>query len=184
MSTATQTTEARTALDGAPLLFAGGAAFCAGEPRQTVTGRTGDADWACRVARALEPGERALVSAAFAADGPAVAHLVAPQPIGDRGRAPAHPRVHDVTDVISGDEYADLVRSALAQIERGRIDKVVLGRYLDVRSDPALDPAEVVADLLRDRPGRYVFSVPLQADPGGARLIGASPELLIRRRGA
>lgn len=183
MNTATQALESLTALDSAPLLFAGSDSFCADEPRLTVTGRTGDPDWACRILGAVEPGERALLSAAFADDGPAVAHLVTPQPVGPLGRGPALRRVHDVTDATTDDEYAATVRSALTQIDRGRLEKVVLGRYLDVRSDPPLDPAEVVADLLHGRPGRYVFSVPLQADLRGPRLIGASPELLIRRRG-
>ncbi len=52
-------------------------------------------------------------------------------------------------------------------------------------------PAEIIDRLLTTRPGRYVFAVPLvpggedgSAPADGPILVGASPELLVRREGA
>ncbi len=168
----------------APLMFTGSEGFAAAGPRRTISGRTDDAAWACDVVRQLEPGERAVVSTSFSPDGLAIAHLVRPRPLPDPGRAHPTTRSHAVTAVPSPGDYGDLVRTALDRIDAGEVDKVVLGRCLDIRSRPALTSREVTASLLARRAGRYVFSVPLTDDPEGPSLVGASPELLVRRRGA
>ncbi len=166
------------------LVFSGDDSFSADEVRRTLHGRTGDRDWACRVMSAIEPGERALISASFSADGPAVAHLVTALPLELAEHLQIDDRVHEVVAVPDRDVYARLVGTALARIAGGDVSKVVLGRCLDVRSTPPLAPDDVITNLLIGRPGRYVFSLPLEEFPDGPWLVGASPELLVRRQGA
>ncbi|MEV0582821.1 isochorismate synthase [Nonomuraea sp. NPDC050310] len=73
--------------------------------------------------------------------------------------------------------YTRAVRLALAELEAGELTKVVLARTLELRSDEPVEPIEVVRPLLGHG---YSFAVPL---PGGRTLAGASPELLVSRRG-
>jgi menaquinone-specific isochorismate synthase len=68
------------------------------------------------------------------------------------------------------------VQQALARIADGRIEKVVLARQISVDLGRALDPATVVDRLRREQPASFTCAV-------GA-YVGASPELLARRRGA
>ena len=78
--------------------------------------------------------------------------------------------------------YQSLVAEALRRIESGSLDKVVLSRTLLVESDARLE-ARVLARRLRAvDPECFVFTVSLP--DGAGDLIGASPELLLRRRGA
>lgn len=176
--------DARLADGLAPLVFAGGESFSARGSRRVVAGRTGDGAWACEVVRQLEPGERALVATSFSPDGPAIGHLLRPRPLPMPGRPHVASHSHDVRAVPTPQQYARNVEQALAGIEAGAVRKVVLGRCLDIRSRPPLDPRELTASLLSRRPGRYVFSLPLSDDPQGAWLLGASPELLVRRHGS
>jgi isochorismate synthase len=75
--------------------------------------------------------------------------------------------------------YADAVRAALARIRRGDLRKVVLARQIRVRADRPLDPALLAARLRSVDPDAYTFVAPTT---NGA-LVGASPELLLSRRG-
>jgi menaquinone-specific isochorismate synthase len=68
------------------------------------------------------------------------------------------------------------VRAALAEIEAGRLDKVVLAREALVEAERPFPRTELLRRLRR-RPGGATF---LYADGG---FVGASPELLVRRRG-
>lgn len=156
--------------------------------------RSDSPDWPGRVRQMLTGSERAVVVLSFEADGPALAHRVTdlrPGPTAIVQPAPATRRRHWVHAHPAPAAYADMVRSALQVIGDGDVDKVVLGRGLHILSDPHLSAEEVLARLVGGpgtRPaGRYAYSVPL-ADPstceaGVPRLVGASPELLVRRRG-
>ncbi|MFT4217819.1 MAG: isochorismate synthase [Micropruina sp.] len=141
--------------------------------------------WADRVVASLRPGERALIVLPFRPDDDGIGHRVAV--VATPASVLVAPRLraadHQVSELPSRTQYADRVRTALDWIAAGRLQKVVLGRSLEVRSDPPLDADAVVARLLAQRPGRYVFRVPLSAEPGGPVLLGASPELLVSRRG-
>lgn len=79
------------------------------------------------------------------------------------------------------DAYRDAVSETLHTIEHGHVAKVVLARSLVIEADRLLD-ARVLAKRLRAAdPDCYVFAVGL---PGSAHaLVGASPELLVRRQG-
>jgi menaquinone-specific isochorismate synthase len=72
-------------------------------------------------------------------------------------------------------EWADGVRRAVAAIRDGAIDKVVLARALDVTAPAALDPRAVAARLAARFPSCFTFVCD--------GLVGASPELLVRRLG-
>jgi isochorismate synthase len=68
------------------------------------------------------------------------------------------------------------VTAALREIHTGALDKVVLAREVHITADAPFDLAGVLALLRAEQPGCFVY-----ADRGFA---GATPELLVRRRGA
>lgn len=149
--------------------------------------RSDDAAWADQVLTGL--GERGLAVGAvsFAGDGPAVMHhleggFLATCDLSVPAPATA-PRHHRISEVPSADTYGRQVADLLAVIAEGRADKVVLGRFLDVRSEPALEAGDLLARLLATRPGQFVFSVPVPGPTHDVRVLGGSPELLVRRSG-
>ncbi|HZB97133.1 MAG TPA: isochorismate synthase, partial [Candidatus Sulfotelmatobacter sp.] len=75
--------------------------------------------------------------------------------------------------------YADMVGEALALIRQGALRKVVLARTLVVEVAQPLNIALLLRRLQRDEPDSYVVAVPLHE---ARHLIGATPELLLRRR--
>lgn len=172
------------AVNTSPILFIGDETIVAERLLDTLAA-PGDESWADGVVASLAPGQWAVGALPFAPGGPAVMHVVTgsgqpPVPV-----VPNPARRHVVTPSPTREEYADRVRDALSRIAAGRLEKVVLGRSLDVISEPPLTPQEVLGRLMVTRPGRYLFSVPLTADlVDGPVLVGASPELLVRRRGA
>lgn len=177
------------ALAARPVLFASGEhAYVASRVLRTWETPDGaDPAWADEVVEALAPGERALVALSFAAGAPGVAHQVTGSEHALQRPEGADDEVErrwQVTEFPTAQAYAGMVGKALDKIATGSLHKVVLGRCLDVVSDPPLVPAEVIDRLLLTRPGRYVFSVPLpSAAPEGPVLLGASPELLVKREG-
>lgn len=81
--------------------------------------------------------------------------------------------------------YADAVRTALARIADGEVAKVVLARTLELEALDDWSVPDLVAELVTRNPGATALAVPLDdpADPRARWLVGASPELLLRRRG-
>lgn len=76
--------------------------------------------------------------------------------------------------------YAAAIAEAVRRIRAGHLDKVVLARSLVV-SGVRLDDARRIVERLRwADPDCFTFAAPLE---GGSVLVGASPELLVRRRG-
>ncbi len=82
--------------------------------------------------------------------------------------------------------YADSVRRALELIGRGELSKVVLARSLELTADAPVWVPALLARLVRADPAAYAFAVDVTApgDPAPRTLVGASPELLVSRRGA
>ncbi|WP_111604466.1 isochorismate synthase [Streptomyces sp. Amel2xB2] len=76
--------------------------------------------------------------------------------------------------------YAESVGEAVRRLERGDLDKVVLARTLELRSSADLDTPAMVQRLARRDPRGYTFAMPTGP---GRTLLGASPELLLSRRG-
>jgi isochorismate synthase len=175
------------ALPSRPLLFASGVdAFVADQVVRTWTIADGsDAAWADEVVAALPQGQRAIGALSFAAGAPGILHQVvgSERPLLGPERT-LRERTYEVHEFPTAEAYADMVRAVLDKIEAGVVRKVVIGRCLDVISDPPLEPAEIIDRLLVTRPGRYVFSVPLtESLHDGPLLVGASPELLVSREG-
>jgi len=142
-------------------------------------------------------GPVAFGSFSFAADSPAGAALVVPEVIvGQRGsrwwlttigvrshlpgmltpavaEAPLSPE--DVTfadGALSGAQWSTVVADAVARINAGEMDKVVLARDLAVDARSAIDPRWLLQRLAERYDTTWVFA----ADG----LVGATPELLVR----
>ncbi len=78
-------------------------------------------------------------------------------------------------------EYEAAVGRALAAIDAGAVEKVVLARTLQVQADGGIDARLLARRFNAGEPGSFAYLVAL---PGGAStLVGASPELVVRRRG-
>jgi isochorismate synthase len=89
-----------------------------------------------------------------------------------------------VTDLVPDPlpiEYEAAVGRALAAIDAGEVEKVVLARTLQVQADASIDPRLVARRFNAGEPGSFVFLVALP--DSGSYLVGASPELVVRRTG-
>jgi isochorismate synthase len=81
------------------------------------------------------------------------------------------------------DDYAAAVDRATIRIRRGGLRKVVLARSLLVDAERELDPKQLLWRLRAVDPDCYAFATPRFGDAGRGVLVGATPELLIRKRG-
>ena len=70
------------------------------------------------------------------------------------------------------------VKQAIANFEHSDIQKAVLSRVFEVSTTEPVNTQKVLQNLLQQNPAGYHFKIPLQA---GTDLIGASPELLLRK---
>lgn len=95
--------------------------------------------------------------------------LTPPAPV----RPPGQIRYSDGTVSSAGYELA--VAAAVERIAGGTLDKVVLARDLAVSTEQELDPRALLAPLSRTYPSCWTFAID--------GLIGATPELLVRRTG-
>ncbi|MCZ3388435.1 MAG: isochorismate synthase [Actinomycetia bacterium] len=93
----------------------------------------------------------------------------APAPV----RPPGQIRYSDGTVTSAGYEMA--VTAAVNRIAGGTLDKVVLARDLVANTEHDLDPRALLTPLARSYPSCWTFAVD--------GLIGATPELLVRRTG-
>jgi isochorismate synthase len=82
-------------------------------------------------------------------------------------------------EVPQADAYRAAVAEVVAKIRRGELRKVVLARTIEVTAERELDPKLLAGRLRAVDPDAYTFAVP--TDEGV--LVGASPELLVSRRG-
>ncbi|MGO4853662.1 isochorismate synthase [Phaeovulum sp. W22_SRMD_FR3] len=80
--------------------------------------------------------------------------------------------------------FCSAVDAGLTRIAAGTLDKIVLSRRLDLMAAEQIDPTALLLALRRD-PMAMVFSVSLPDRVAGQprRLVGATPELLVERRG-
>lgn len=77
------------------------------------------------------------------------------------------------------DVFCSMVENALNPLRIGELNKVVLSRLLQIESTSPLNALSLWLQLNRQNPESYNFHLPL-AD---GTLIGASPELLLRKEG-
>ncbi|TDB45414.1 isochorismate synthase [Photorhabdus khanii] len=75
--------------------------------------------------------------------------------------------------------FSQMVNTAVDAMRNHRLDKIVLSRLLDIETHQPLDSIQLLRHLNQQNSWSYNFHVPLE---NGA-LIGASPELLVRKQG-
>jgi salicylate biosynthesis isochorismate synthase/menaquinone-specific isochorismate synthase len=93
------------------------------------------------------------------------------------------PAVHgsaEVSSALPPSHYEEAVAHAVERIRAGELDKVVLAREVRAEAPRAHDPVALFGALRELFPSCYCFCV---GTPEAA-FVGASPELLVRRRGA
>ncbi|MEU6234719.1 isochorismate synthase DhbC [Kitasatospora sp. NPDC047058] len=149
-----------------------------------------------RVAETLDRARRAgverpLVVGAVAFDHDSRAELAVPARVRECGAlrddplialpAPAADRIDwDVRPVPAPEAYGAGVAEAVRRLRAGELSKVVLARTLELNAGRPLDLPAILQRLARRDPGGYTFALPAGR---GRTLIGASPELLLSRRG-
>ncbi|WP_337819799.1 isochorismate synthase [Amycolatopsis sp. A1MSW2902] len=148
---------------------AGGRSRAAGN----VVGSGGNAGGHSQVAsRAVEPGGNQSAAVAGSRSGSGVDGIdattswtVIPQPA---------PEV-----------YAESVRRAVDLIGDGELRKVVLARALDLVGGQGVSVRKLLRNLVVADPAAHAFAVDVSApgDPAPRTLVGASPELLVSRKG-
>jgi menaquinone-specific isochorismate synthase len=89
--------------------------------------------------------------------------------------AASAPPAKVTAELPSEPEWADAVAAAVERIRSGALEKVVLARAIDVTAPAELDPRAVAARLAARFPSCFTYVCD--------GLVGASPELLIRRQG-
>jgi isochorismate synthase len=88
--------------------------------------------------------------------------------------------VISVQSIPASGEFQASVSAALDAFAQGKLAKVVLSRKLTLTLHQPADPKRVLARLMAQNPHAFHFSLPLGQ---GRRLLGASPELLLRVSG-
>lgn len=141
-----------------------------------------------QIVQALAAAEAAgqanpLLVGAFAFDPAEASCLYVPSRYERGARVPPQASAPDTNRVISvsstpaAAEFKASVSSALDAFAEGSLAKVVLSRKLKLHLSNAADPEQVLARLMTQNPNAFHFSLPLGQ---GRRLLGASPELLLR----
>ena len=102
-----------------------------------------------------------------------------PQDPGGQGSLAGPGRPH-LAEVPPAADYAGAVATALDDIHAGRLHKVVLSRAVEVRLPMAPSAGALLERLWAGDTAFRPYSVPAA---GGRRMVGASPELLVSRRG-
>ena len=172
----------RVDLSGAGPIFVGGFAFAPGGGRSPEWSSFAPAQMVLPEISFARMGERATLTvtaldsdmdailARLAELRPAAAPLLDPDPAVAPRVASAAPPEH----------FEAAVARAVERIDAGELEKVVLARIVRVHAAHAHDPAAVFGALRALFPSCYAYCV---GTPDGV-LVGASPELLVRRDGA
>jgi salicylate biosynthesis isochorismate synthase len=92
---------------------------------------------------------------------------------------PAPAGRYEVVSTAPPEHFEEAVAGAVARIEAGTIEKIVLAREVQVHAPAAYDPAALLGVLREAFPSCFTYCV----GRGAAAFIGATPELLVRRDG-
>ena len=164
-------------------------AYDLGQPIATPAG-----DWpllAQQITRALDAARAAgqanpLLIGAFAFDPAEASCLYVPGRYERGDRIAPEEQTTETNSVIAvqstpaAGEFKASVSAALDAFAQGKLAKVVLSRKLILTLHKPADPERVLARLIAQNPNAFHFSLPLGQ---GRRLLGASPELLLRVSG-
>lgn len=149
-------------------------------PRVTYSRDTGGSAWVTVIGRSSTDNPVADLTGSPSAD--LVATLIA-APASARHTArqtPRPPMAGAVVEPLSStSHFLEMVAAAVASIRRGELAKVVLARQVDVHLASVPDIPALLTRWRDLEPNCTVFSMPT-AD---GRFVGASPELLVERRG-
>ncbi|WP_033295775.1 isochorismate synthase [Amycolatopsis jejuensis] len=80
----------------------------------------------------------------------------------------------------SADGHRENVRATVAALAERDLRKAVLARALELEFDAPIPVERIVRNLARGNPRHFTYAAEL---PGGATLVGATPELLLSRAG-
>ena len=161
----------RTGLAGSAVLAFGALPFEPDEPTSLVVpevtyGREADGtEWVTLLGAVAGDDARRDLLAHLHRPGPAASGPGRPLPV--------------VEPLASDADFLAAVASAVDAIRHGRLAKVVLARQVDVHLGAPPDLPALLARWRRMEPNCTVFSMPV----GDDRFVGASPELLVARRG-
>ncbi|MGK2880942.1 MAG: isochorismate synthase [Mycobacterium sp.] len=144
-------------------------------------------------ASALRSGAAPIVVGALPFDVAGVAALTVPARIATLGQLPdwadhASGVVRIAGSVPTPEEHRARIGAALQRLQAtdSTLHKVVLARALELAADSPIDARAVLARLALGDPHANAYLVDLSAAGGrfvGTALVGASPELLVARRG-
>ncbi|QOV65218.1 isochorismate synthase EntC [Kosakonia pseudosacchari] len=90
----------------------------------------------------------------------------------------AMPNVMAQQEIPAQDAFMQMVANAAARTATPEVDKVVLSRLIEITTDSRIDSGVLLERLIAQNPASFNFHVPL---PDGGVLLGASPELLLRK---
>ncbi|RBW41716.1 isochorismate synthase [Psychromonas sp. B3M02] len=85
-----------------------------------------------------------------------------------------------LSQVTGEQHFKGAVNKALSLSKNTQLDKVVLSRAIDVQTSGTLNAQRMARVLYQQNPSAYVFSIP---QSNGSTLVGASPELLVKKQG-
>ncbi|EIC84588.1 isochorismate synthase [Serratia sp. M24T3] len=89
------------------------------------------------------------------------------------------PEIESKTELPAQNIFMQMVGDAVQAMNEGRLDKAVLSRLLEIKTRNPVSRDALMNRVVAQNPNGYHFHVPLEK---GA-LIGASPELLLRKHG-
>lgn len=143
--------------------------------------------------RALRSGDARAVVGALPFDVREPAALTVPSrlhhtssPIALSGMRTQLPDITVRRRIPTPDEHTRRIADTIALMHEGNLRKVVLARSVELEAADPIDHRSVLARLVDADPAGNGFSVDLSAagaDYTGMRLVGSSPEVLIRRSG-
>ncbi|XHI06863.1 isochorismate synthase EntC [Enterobacter hormaechei] len=89
--------------------------------------------------------------------------------------------VQQRTEIPPQPVFEEMVARAASLTATPQVNKVVLSRLIDIATDKQIDSSALMERLITQNPASFNFHVPLE---DGGVLLGASPELLLRKEGA
>jgi isochorismate synthase len=143
-------------------------------PRWTLFHRAGDATLQLAVEGPVSDSDRSAIAAELARIEAALSSGLADRGVWGRPAAATIPAGQDAAS------WAGAVDAALTEIQAGRLQKVVLSRFVNHEFSRPLSAIAVLRQLSDSSAGRYRFGL----RRGDTAFVGASPECLFDKRGS